>query len=195
MNDDRAELGRRLELLERSCREYDGGRRQESATIATALRDLFHQAGGTPSLLARAGSRYIKLLSTAAGAPTSRSGGDRFGLVTWDLNPAASIFECRPKLAASKATDRFVPYTFWWDEEAIYQHGHRKVRRRDLVVQLADGAGDLIDGRGWPLVIRPAPGPEREVALHFADSAALRQIAYEALASPELRTLGEGGRS
>jgi hypothetical protein len=200
--DFKEQLRRQIGFLESSCREYDSGKRDEAIGLAMPIRDLFHQGGGANSLMTRLGARFTRLLSTASKAPKNNRSGSWFPFVRWELDQQLSILRCRPRFDAAKADHRQLLLGDWWDGEPIYQYGHRKVRRRDLVLAAAsDAAGAqvdpslpadyrwMIDGSGWKLSIRPDNGPEREVTLYDAHLAALRQIAHEVLHSRELTAL------
>ncbi|WP_435011255.1 hypothetical protein P12x_002562 [Tundrisphaera lichenicola] len=166
------------------------------------LRAMFHQTGKSTSLMTHLGARFIRLLSTATKAPKSNPSGSWFSLVQWDLDPAFSIFRCKPNFNASKPAHRDILLGDWWGSETIYQFDHKRVRRKDLVLVAAnkDGAGHvdselppdyhwLMDGGGWKVNFRPDHGPEREITLHDAHLAVLRQIAHEVLNSRELMAL------
>ncbi len=199
------ELAEPLQRLEAACARYDAGNRAEAITIARALRAIFHPGPESTSLARRLAARHPRMLSTASKLPKGRRERHWPGLISWSLNPAASLFECAPKLDATRKEHRDVSLTYWWGEEPIYQSGSQKIRRRDLVLLAANqGGGDrvdpklpgsyswLVDGSGWKMTIYPERGPEREVLLHHGDLASLRQIGHEVLHSPELLALAEG---
>jgi hypothetical protein len=199
--DFRDQLDQQLQALETASRAYDSGERAAALRLADPLRVLFHQGKGAASLLSELRGRYIHMLSTAGETPRHNPPKYAPKLVSWSLNPGESIFECAPKFAASKKQDRFVPFTFWWEGEAIYQFEHVTVHRKDLVLHaanlLSEGAVEetfpvrhrsLLDGDGWLATIRPAGGAERDVLVYHGHLASLRQIAHEVLNSPSIRT-------
>lgn len=197
-----ARLKQHLDLLETLCRDYDAGSRDEAIRLAAPMSGIFHHSGRMTSLLAQLGKGYISLLTTCTKKPESSPGTSWTGLVAWELNPETMVFDCVPKFDATKKTHRYVKVDYWWDSEAICQVEHVKVRRRDLILHAANAGGEahveetfppqnrwLLEGNGWRTMIRPLPGPEREILLYHALPAALRQIAHEVLNSPELRSL------
>ena len=198
------QLDEQLRSLEDSGRDYDAGRHEEAATgMAVALAAIFHHTGAAPSLLAELGARYVNLLSTSDPIPADVRYG--ISLVSWSLRLEQSLLVCQPKLGAARAK-RFLPAPSWWSGEPIYRADHTKIRRSDLVLSLAPrgGASDsgtdprrypwLIDGTGWKVTLRPGNAPEREVVVHGAHHAALRQVSHEALNSPDLQKLAGRGR-
>ena len=92
-----------------------------------------------------------------------------------------------------------MPFRTWWDGESIYQFGHKKIRRCDLILHLGtDGTSaaglppehrSVIDGQGWKATLNPGQGTPRDVTLHDAHLASIRQVAHEILKSPELLKL------
>jgi hypothetical protein len=200
--DFRSKLEEQLRFLETSCREYDAGRRDEAVRLATQMRIVFHDAGKSVSLLRHLKSKSINLLSTAVKNPAKNPSGYWPGLIEWELDPHNSIFACRPKFDATRQARRLVPFNYWWESETIYQFGHRRLRRGDLVLAAANKDGGahvdarllpdcewLVDGSGWKMTLQPDGQPEREVRLMYAHQASIRQIAHEVLHSPEIRKL------
>ena len=188
--------------METSCREYDSGNREEAIRLALQMRIIFHQTGSSTSLLTHMKSNFVQMLTTSAKRPAGNSSGFWPGLVQFVLDPQESIFIGQPKFDANKPAHRFVPFRFWWEEEPIYQFGHKKLRRRDLILAASnkDGGGHVdvelpadykwvADGMGWKMTINPDNGPQREIVLQFAHLASIRQMAYEVLASPSLLKL------
>jgi hypothetical protein len=192
-----------LQSLESSCRAYDTAKTPESARIASQLRMIFHDRGGSVSLLAQLNSRFISLLTTAGKKPDENPSDNWPSLVLWDLDPANSRFVCIPKLGVNPQTHRTVKFDFWWNSDTIYQFGHKKIRRRDLVLAAAKSKDDaveaktqpdfgwLVDGSDWKATLRGGPGLSREIGVHGAHQASLRQIAHEVLHSRELTVLAE----
>jgi hypothetical protein len=193
MSDYRSELDAQLRSLGESCARFDAGDRAAALGLAAPLRAIFHMDPTAPPLLSHLGSRYIKLLSTAAKNPKGRPLRYWPALVGWSLDAAQSAFVCVPKLDATRKADHPVSFSFWWDEETIYQHYHVKVRRRDLALSTDARAPGrypwLADGTPWKATLRPENGPEREILLYGAHLASLRQVAHEVLHSPELLKL------
>ena len=60
------QLGRQLGFIERSCRDFDAGHKDEAIRIATSLRVLFHDTNNATSLLTHLKAKQIKLLATIA---------------------------------------------------------------------------------------------------------------------------------
>jgi hypothetical protein len=195
-------LARQLKSLETSCREYDSGNRDEAIRMATPLRVIFHQDSHSTSLMTHLGAGFLRLLSTSTKMPKNNPSGCWFALVQWELDPQNCIFRCRPKFDATRVSHRDLLLDDWWGTDPIYRFGHKKIRRKDLVLVAADKDGGcqadselphdyrwLIDGAGWKMNVRPDNGPEREVVLHDAHLAALRQIAHEVFNSRAILNL------
>ncbi len=197
--DARENLESQLAGLATSCREYDSGKREAISRIAGQLRTIFHDRPDHPSLLTQLKSHYIDLLSTIGKPPADLRGGGWSGLIAWELDPAQSMFVSRPKLEIQKQMNRFVAAKFWWDGEAAYQVADKKLKRRDLVLAVANQAGDaklppayqaIATSPAWSVTFRPDPTKsERNIMLAHAFQAALRQIAHEAINSPALQKL------
>jgi hypothetical protein len=193
-----------LRSLELSCRTYDTGKPAESSRIATHLRAIFHDQGPPTSLLARLNGRFISLLTTAGKRPDDNPSDNWPSLVLWELDPANSRFFCIPKLGVQPQAHRHVKFDFWWNSETIYQLGHKKIRRRDLVVaagRLSEESSAplnptpdfawLVNGSDWKATLRTGAGQSRDIGLYGAHHATIRQIAHEALNSRELLALAE----
>jgi hypothetical protein len=200
--DPQADLRDQLEVLKTACLTYDAGDLGEALQLARSLRPLFHDHGHAVSLLSRLRAKHTSLLSTLAKQPPDYKGGSWPGLVRWDLDPVNSVFVCHPWLDATRRVQRQVAFESWWSGEAIYQHGPRKIRRRDLILTVAASAGDthpddrppvdyswLFAPSEWRVTIRPANGADREIHLHHAAQASVRQIAFEVLNSSKLLEL------
>jgi hypothetical protein len=198
------QLLKQFDLLETSCREYDNGTREAAVRLEHPLRILFHQTPDSASLLTQMGKTFIRLVSTAVKAPKQSAGGYWCGLIHWELDPQACIFMCKPKLDANWTAHRELLFSDWWASEVIYQAGHTRIRRKNLVLAAAyaDGGSHggatpppdypwLADGTGWKMTLRPPNAPAREIVVYEAHLAALRQIAHEVLKSRELSDLAK----
>lgn len=193
-----ADLGRQIEAVEAAASAYDRGATAEASRIAAALRAIFGREGPADGLLARAGGRFARVLTTARKPPA----GARHwpALVTWSLRPEHSAFLCEPCLGRPR-DGRPVSPSYWWEEEPVYLHDALKFRRRDLVLHAADPSGSalpdryraVLDSGSWSATLRPPGGGERVIVVFDGPPAALRQMAHEVLNSPEVRALA-GGR-
>jgi hypothetical protein len=209
-------LARQLAFLEHSCQLYDQGARDEAIRIATVARVLFHHThpktrrNGSRSLLAQLGATNVRLVSTCY-RPTGRGWFGNFQSNLTDmvtlLGPDTT-FESTPRLELDKhrvpEDARIVPSPTWWDGEIIYafmSDGQPiELSRKDLICIAANQDGGahvdpeldrryqaLERGAGW--TFRDAVDPIEPVPLANAHLAALRQIGFEILHSPELTAL------
>lgn len=105
--------------------------------------------------------------------------------------------EYAPKLDTAK-TKKFVSFGQWWRYETVYLVGSLVINRRDLVLGAAnnDGGGHvgkkldpqyeaILNGAGWEMTLNEPHGDEI-VQFQYGHLAALRQMGYEVLNSPDL---------
>jgi hypothetical protein len=59
------QLGRQLQFIENSCKEYDLGCKDEAIRISTALRIIFHDTKSSTSLLSHLQCATLNMLSTS----------------------------------------------------------------------------------------------------------------------------------
>ena len=100
---------------------------------------------------------------------------------------------------------RFVQAPDWWKNEPVFLVDHSKVTRRDAALSLATAGGseasvahlsDVLVKAHWTgTSASPFGETTRHVPVRDAAGAAVRQMAHEVLASPELLKLaGRGGK-
>jgi hypothetical protein len=194
------QLRRQLDFLQTSCDLYDSEKREEAIRIAVGLRVLFHNTKNSTSLLRHLGATSINLLSTCEKIP---KGAPFFhNLTVIHILPPDLTFDCKPKLGTAHSR-RMVAFQKWWDQEVVYLFDrHKKIRRKDLILYAANKDGGahvdsnlppdyemIINGLGWKMSFKHPHGVEEETKLRFAQFAPLRQMAFEALNSPDLLNL------
>ena len=181
MNNDFVEqLDKQLRDIETSAREYDAGNKDAAIQIATSIRAIVHQTAQSTSLLAALRAPLIRL-STSVGKPpypqesysplAEIEGKFEFPAIDVGARPSSVIepTRFRPLLENKKLT-RQVQAPDWWGNEPVIIVGGKKVTRKVIVLGATNsGATDT--------------------KANNAHIAALRQMAYELLKSPELLKL------
>lgn len=203
-----------MRLLEKRCREFDGGDWGEAVDIATRLRVIFQEGSRSknPSILQSLEARKVPMLSTVEHRENpdnviSLEGG--LYRQTFGKDDDGSYYELRPTLG--DAPFRFeVPAFRWWDEivqikgDEVGNPGRHVYRRMDVAKGIAeyDGGAHLASRipESHDVLTRPgglvrltigSEGNTQEVPIVGVHLAMLRQIAYEALNSPALRDLAD----
>jgi hypothetical protein len=200
--DYRERLAEHLDGIETSCREYDQGKRHEAKRIAHALRAMFHQTGRSTSDLTHLNATTVRLLSTATKPPNNNPSGYWPGLVSFVIAPQQAMFMGIPKLNATPYAHRYIPFKAWWNGEPVFQSGYRKVKRDRLILDASNKDGGshvdtglppeyawVAEGTDWKATFNPDGGKTVEVPLQFPHLAAICQMGYEVLNSPELLKL------
>lgn len=198
--DYRRQLGKQLEFLNTSCALYDSGKKDEAVRIATAVRVVVHDTGASRSLLAHLSAEHARLLSTCEDIPA----GVRFwaNLTTIELDPPRARAEYLPKLATAR-TKRLVDKDRWWSGEFVYliEPDGIKLTRRNLVLAAANKDGGahvdrrldpvyetILAGARWTMTTHE-DGIATDIPFKHGHLAALRQIGYEVLNSPDILRL------
>ncbi len=193
-------LADQLAFIKTSCDRYDEGHVREGVRIATSLRILFHQTTRSTSLLSHLGVSNIALLSTC-GVPKP---GQQFFPAMTDilLDPTNKRMEYVPKLHVSY--ERTAPFNDWWFREIVYlsKSDRLRITRKDLVLGAANTDGGahvdaalepcyerVLEGLGWSMTVNPDNEPSEYVPCKHGHLAALRQMGYEVLHSPDLVAL------
>jgi hypothetical protein len=195
-------LNEQIRQIEAACALFDSGDNWESLKVAAPLKVIFGGSPGTPSLLVQMNKRFLTMVSTALVYPDTLTNWPAPNLTS--LRQRADIttmFTCVANLGTSRVKKE-TPVDRWWNGETVFQQGHHKIRRRDLVLyalnrlklsgpdtSLPATYRDLIEGMATHPQFLPPNAPHAIVPLHFAHYAALRQIAYETMNSPELTKL------
>lgn len=197
------QVKRQLTYIERSCRIFDSGDRDEAIRIATHVRTLFHNTKNTKSLISYFHRPHLHLLSTIE-APS----GIPYILLTGNLSKLSVEFkdgcivgiESTPYLQSeADANHRLVPLHQWWNEQ-VYVIDGQSISRSDIVLWAANKDGGahvdielpqlymkIIDG-----IITISHVKDGEICssaakdAHLAD---LRQIGHEVLNSPCVQAL------
>lgn len=183
-------LRRQLGFIERSCRDYDAGCREEALRIALPLRVLFHKTAHSSSLIDELNLRNsIQLLSTFR-EPYQGAG-------VMAIYVGAILSHDGVAAALDDATDEnFVSVTEWWGQ-VVHVFGHT-YSRKDIVLLAANQDGgahvdpkpsdklqSLRVGVGR-LTTAAATGETFVGELRDSHFAILRQLGYEVLHSPDV---------
>jgi hypothetical protein len=189
LEDFRRHLWRQLGFLESSCHSYDQGYSDEAIRIAVVLRVLIHQTRYSTSLLTHLDATDIHLLTTCPDVPLGLDG----AVVFFGLGAMA---DGRYLAHLDRATfRRMVPVCDWWDETVYVLGEDTTLTRREIVLAAANKDGGAhVDSTLTPAYEKlisflqvgswESSQPEwRDANMHFA---ALRQMGFELLNSPEL---------
>jgi hypothetical protein len=190
------QLDQQLRDIEASAREYDAGNKDAAIRIARCLRQIFDHTAKSTSLLAQLQARFTRLLSSVDKPPYPQERYSPLAEIEVKFTfpaihtgarpqnqPIVDPPAYRPMLERKKLT-RQVQAPDWWGNEPVMIVQRKKVTRKAIV--LGTSAGETgSDGPGTMLGESPGSAPKVDDA-HFA---ALRQMAYEVLKSPELLKL------
>lgn len=196
--DFKEQLKKQLRFLENSCAAYDAGTKDEAVRIAVALRTLFHDTAKSVSLLKHL-NRYPTILSTCEDIPPGREVWPN--LTKLNFSPVQEFAEYIPKLDTARSKN-YVPYRKWWSAETVYLLGRLRVTRKDLVLSAANKDGGahvdkkydkdyetILSGAGWAMTVNRPDGTTQNFPFKYGHLAALRQMGYEVLNSPNLLRL------
>jgi hypothetical protein len=197
------QLGKQLQFLEASCREYDAGNLDEAVRIAQALRVMFHHTGNSVSLLTHLGATGISMLSTAGKRPSNSPQTYWPGVVNIKVSFEWGTVTAEPTFGEKPGSHRMLPFGAWWDGDVIFFASGRRIKRKQLALDVAnmDGGAHVatnvpanylffLDGAAFSFSVVSASGePKMQAELKNAHLACLRQIAYEVFHSPDLLKL------
>lgn len=192
---------RQLKFLRTSCDAYDEGDKDEAIRIATTVRTLCHQTSKSSSLFSHLKATDVRVLSTGEIVPPGRKFWPNLTVIR--LSPQLGIAEFAPKLDAAN-TKRSIRLNEWWRGDPAYILDAREISRRELVLGAANKDGGahvdvaldptyerLLAGAGARMTTTTVAG-SREMPFRFGHLAALRQIGFELLNSPEVLALAGG---
>ena len=194
----RKQLRRQLDFLDASSRAYDGGFHDEGLRLAVAIRVILHQTNHSHSLLNQMGERdNIRLLSSVRHFTTDAAERMTFydGLTAVAI-PGGPF----PKLAIGSETT-WKKVDAWYKQPVIVVSQSTWVTRKDIILGAANKDGGAhfdpkvsaefaqLQAGIWAQA-DPATGHAIGV---FGDHhlAAVRQLAWELLNSPELVRLSQ----
>ncbi len=185
-------LRAQLNLLSKSCRDYDDGDRDEIVRVAQGLRVLLNSSGqNNVSLVAQIGATQSRFFDTAASySETSLTTYSGLMSVQIDFGKVPPTMRSLPVLDNNGR--KLARFADWWNAQpAIRDTNRAKFTRRQLVCWMAneDGGSHVDTGLtaayhylsrgnalGWWM-----DGPLGEVPLMGAIDASIRQIAHETL--------------
>ncbi len=188
-------------FLDTSCREYDAGHFAESSRMAAILSIICYDSGdGSTSILRRLGKKDILMLSTCMMFPKTWGDWPLPNLTSIEMCSQLNVLDCVPNLGR-RGDRRSVILNQWWDE-VIFKARGQKVRRRDIIQDARNKDGgahvdsehtpryrEMVNASAFQMTSHPDGGTPVTSTLNNAHRASLRQIAYEALHSPELIAL------
>jgi hypothetical protein len=199
--DFKSQLVKQLGYIQTSCREVDRGNWDEAIRIALAIRVLAHDTQRSTSILQHLKvKKTIRLLSTATYRPDGKP--TAVGAITDMRLHAMQKVEHVPRMATSQRNE-LVKFNWWWDTEIIFiLDSGGKLTRKGLVLEAAntDGGGhvdkeynptyeELLQGQGLSMTVHPTNAPQFTAKSKQPHLAAIRQMAYEILHSPDIRHL------
>lgn len=185
-------LRKHLNFIQRSCQWYDEGWIEEAERIAVSLRVLFHTTEQATSLVDQMGMNRIRLHSTR----TDVTDEGRVHLVRFA--PERGSIMVRPFKSEGCTFER-VSLLRWWTEETVVIPNTPDLKRRDLVLSLANKDGAHIDPKlseedramrtmgamEWRIQLEC--GPVKEGTFEDSLHVCVRQIAHEVLATPAMK--------
>lgn len=199
------QLQRQLGFLERSCASYDAGFTDEAVRIAVVVRTLLHQTKSSTSLLTHLGATSITLLSTTLDILARFDGSDPFyprGLPLFfnGMGRYGGPSGYTAKLGDA-STKELIPMDKWWSQPVVILD-RVPVSRRDIVLAAANKDGGAhVDASLTPeyeslstpgsvgVFVSGEDAESAEAPITDAHLVSLRQMGYELLNSPDLRTL------
>ena len=137
-------LGEQLDFIAASCEAYDVGKESEAKRIAQALRVLFHDKSGSPSLAVHLGMKNWEILSSP---PRVLAEYSNFVAIKIELTSAT------PVRAIPILGNQFeiTPLADWWDRVTAYSFDQRQYTRRNLILAAANkDGGSHVDAKLAP---------------------------------------------
>ena len=196
--DPQEHLNKQLRFLERSCDSFDSGFQDEAIRIATVLRVLFYETSSSTSILTHLGKGTIELLSTVRELGDDLTG-YTYMFLMGSIATSGDSIEIEPHLGRSP-NRQFMPLCNWW-EQPIYLVNSIISTRGSVIRGAANKDGgahvdrklnaeyeNLIEAR-ISLYRFTGTGYKVFDTADGAHLAALRQMGYEVLSSPELLSL------
>ncbi|VBA59310.1 hypothetical protein [Mycobacterium attenuatum] len=130
----RTKLREQLGFLERSAAHFDSGHEDEALRLATTMRVLFHDTPQSTSLLSLLSMRNTTMLSTP-----------RTDFADWRdfLNQRIDLSAAEPVPLIPKLGDQFmpVPFSTWWESDAVANDSGMTVARKRIVLGAANKDG------------------------------------------------------
>lgn len=193
------QLKRQIGFLNLSCAAFDHGFQDEAIRIAMVLRVVFHQTRNSTALLTHFGNPQINLLSTV---PESSKESVFFDGIT-----GMAVGGSGPKyiaLLGDAPTQCLLPFASWWNQTIFVRNSARATRKLTVLGATNKDGGAHVDpklnkeyelaisvGRSLQVVMADEDG-ENEARIEYPSGshyAALRQMGFEVLASPDFVAL------
>jgi hypothetical protein len=188
------QLAEQLNSMEASAREYDAGNPDEAIRIARGLAAIFHLTPESQSLLASLQARLTRVLTSVEKPPyphdwysplAEAQGQFQFPEIHAGASRTSQAITVvgsqrfQPLLDRKKLS-RQVQAPEWWGNEPVIILRGKKTTRKDIVLRASGRDGGRLSDKD--------PGTA-ETEVGAGGAAALRQMAYEVLRSPELLKL------
>lgn len=135
-----AHLRNTLEGLRSSADGYDAGNQWEAPRLAAAMRILLHDnKKSSRSLLGQLGRKATASFISTSLEINDNQGLGQFALIVVSLVPGRSAAFKAP--LDERASDRHLPFESWWEEVILRTSEGTGLRRKDLVLTMADQDG------------------------------------------------------
>ena len=199
------ELKKQIGFMKNSCGLYDAGHKEEAIRIGTALRVVFHKTQVSHPIIEK-----VPISALLSVGSTQIPPGNKFvsNLTNVILKPQDGIAEFVPRedekgrSGQTSPLRKYLPVKIWWEKEIVYRlEGEQCYFRKDIVLAAANKDGGahvedvlppeylmLVDGAGWKMRWNIG-GVSNEITFKNAHLAALRQMAFEVLNSPQIERI------
>jgi hypothetical protein len=209
------QLEKQLRYIENSARAYDAGDAEEAIRIATSLRVIFHQTRQSTSLLSHLRATYARMMTSVPKPPYPQEWFSPLANISammyfpephrkecpnYEASRFVSPLTYKPLLSSASLT-RAVSGPDWWSAEPVIILHKKKSTRKDIVLWAANKDGGAHVDAQLPfdyvhlsncIRLGAASDPTAEMTTETAKNAPfalLRQMAHEALNSPDLLKL------
>jgi hypothetical protein len=210
------QLDKQLRYIATSCREFDDGNHDEAIRIATSLRVIFHQTGKSTSLLTHLSATYTRIRTSVFKPPYPQDWFSPLASIKTkvhvDKNRVKTPPDASPLEVVSPPTyrplinkvpfKRYISAPDWWGSEPAMIFHKKKITRKDIVLWAAnkDGGAHVDDTLPADYIhinnciqigVNMSGADSHRVTITAKDAhfAALRQMGFEVLESPDLLTL------
>lgn len=127
-----------IKFIKNSQKSFDGGFHDEAQRLATTMRVLLHDTGGSHSLLNQLDKKNMHFLSTTS--PFSPINLNPYiPFLAMHMNRDKGSYELKDILDDS-ANNKFLGFDDWWNELVIYDY-NKLFTRKDIVTNIANQDG------------------------------------------------------
>ena len=196
-------LERQLWLLDKSCRSYDEGDRDEYGRIATAVRVICYDSGQSRSILSQLSMKGQPFVSYAGPVDSLNLCADS-PLTMGQIGPLGAT--TLPILDQGIHAPRPLAFDAWWDEPVLRLSDDERLSRGELILIAANQAGGAhVDADLDEVFHRIANlneasmmtmGPDGQITvLADVEKAAIRHIGFELLTSVQTELKKRAGNN